>query len=213
MEIIRWIHIISGAVVGISGLLQILLPKGGKRHRILGHAYFIGWMLVVPTGTALGSWVIALFGLLGWYTAYVGYRIGMRRGLSLGRGDRVIVALATLAGVGTLGAGIYFLAGTASTGLGILATFFGSIFSVITLRDLRTYVLRKVEPDTQRMPFAWVSGHYVRMYISYIAAMTAFSAIQGLLPIELLNWIAPSVIGTTLIIVSGRYFRKKWGAA
>lgn len=210
MEIIRWIHIVSGAVVGLSGLLQILLPKGGNRHRLLGHAYFMGWMLVVPTGAALGSWVIALFGMLGWYTAYIGYRIGMRRALSLAVGDRVIVALATLAGMGTLGTGIYFLVGTPSQGLGVLATFFGSIFTVITLRDLRTYVLRKVEPDPNRMPWAWVNGHYVRMYISYIAAMTAFSAIQGLLPVELLNWIAPSVIGTLLIIVSGRYFQKKW---
>lgn len=53
--------------------------------------------------------------------------------------------------------------------------------------------------------------HYTRMYISYIAAITAFSAIQNIFGIALINWILPTVIGTLLIILTGRFYDKKKG--
>jgi hypothetical protein len=55
----------------------------------------------------------------------------------------------------------------------------------------------------------WWFEHYGRMYISYIAAMTAFTVIQHLFPMEIMDWILPTFLGTALIIVTNRVNRKK----
>ena len=56
----------------------------------------------------------------------------------------------------------------------------------------------------------WYFEHFGRMYISYIAAMTAFAVIQNVFGVVLLDWMLPTVIGTGLIILSNRKYYKQF---
>ena len=56
----------------------------------------------------------------------------------------------------------------------------------------------------------WYFEHFGRMYISYIAAITAFSAIQNIFGIALVNWISPTVIGTALIVFTNQKYYQKF---
>lgn len=213
MEIVRYIHVGAGALVAVSGLLQILLPKGGLRHRILGQVYFWSWVLVVSTGAWLGSLLIALFGALGLYMAYTGYRLGMRKSMQLAIWDRGVILLGFAAGLVTLGWGLLLLVAGKGGAFGIIACFFGLLFSAAGLRDTRQFILGKRVGKMSGHPLNWWFEHYGRMYISYIAAMTAFTAIQQVFPLEILDWILPTFIGTALLILTNRYNRKKMGVS
>jgi hypothetical protein len=48
------------------------------------------------------------------------------------------------------------------------------------------------------------------MIVSFIAAMTAFSSIQGVFGEgSILNWLLPTFIGTTCIFLTVRHYKKK----
>ena len=209
MELIRIVHSTAGGVVAITGLLQILLPKGGLRHRILGQLYFWSWILIVPTGAMMGSFLIALFGALGLYMAFTGYRIGVRKKVQLAIFDKLVIVTGFLCGLATLGWGVALL--VKKVDFGIVGCFFGVIFCLATLQDIRMFLLSKGGGRMAGHPMHWMFLHYGRMYISYIAAMTAFTVIQQVLPWDLANWILPTVLGTALLIFSGRFYRKKFG--
>jgi len=75
-EIILQIHSILGVLVFTSGLLQILLKKGGNRHKIVGQIYLYGWFLLLISGAYLGGALITTIGIFGFYFALTGSRIG-----------------------------------------------------------------------------------------------------------------------------------------
>ena len=70
------IHAVSGAIVFIIGLLQLILKKGGKIHQMLGKIYLLGWIVLLITGTYIGSLFITTVGVFGFYYALTGSRIG-----------------------------------------------------------------------------------------------------------------------------------------
>ncbi len=209
MESIRLLHSVAGIVVAVAGLLQIILPKRGARHRVVGQIYFWAWLLIVPTGAMLGSFLITLFGALGLYMAFTGYRIGVLRQATLAIFDKVVVVAGFICGLATLAWGVFLLANKVN--FGIVGCFFGLIFSLATFQDIRLFFLGKGGGKMAGHKLHWIFLHYGRMYISYIAAMTAFTVIQEVFPWGLANWILPTVLGTALLVVSGRYFKKKFG--
>lgn len=209
MEQIKLLHAIAGTVVGLTGLLQILLKKGGKTHRLIGTVYFWSWLFVVVTGAMIGSALIALFGVLGFYMALTGYRFGHQRSMNTGAFDKAIIGTGLAFAVGTLGWGLYLVLNGGNT-FGIVALFFGVIFSLATWQDFREFVLGKPVRKLSGHKMQWYFEHFGRMYISYIAAMTAFAVIQNLFGITLLNWILPTLIGTGLIILTNRKYYKQF---
>lgn len=209
MDVIRYIHISSGITIAVTGLLQILLKKGGRLHRIIGTVYFLAWPLVVVTGGLLGSFLITLLGGMGWYMAYMGYRFGRLHSSQLLVVDKIIIASSLLVSIGILGYGVYLLV-KGATAFGIISSFFGVIFSILGIQDINGYIRGKNNRRLSGHPMEWLFEHYGRMYISYIAAMTAFTVIQNPFPIVLLNWITPTFVGTALIILTGRFYRKKY---
>ena len=208
MEFVRYAHIGAGMLVALTGILQILLPKGGIRHRIIGQIYFWAWVLIVPTGAMLGSALITLFGALGLYMAYTGYRLGMRKSMVLATFDKVFIVMGFVAGLCTLGWGIFILA-TGGCAFGIIGSFFGILFAGAGLRDIQQFLLGKKVGKLSGHKMNWWFEHYGRMYISYIAAMTAFTVIQQVFPIAILDWTLLTFFGTALLVVTNRVNRKK----
>lgn len=210
MKTISLIHVISGILIALTGLLQIILKKGGKLHHVIGTIYFLSWPVVVVTGWILGSFLIAMLGALGFYMAYTGYRFGRLRNTKLNIFDQIVIVSAVFFAVGILGFGIHLLL-TKKFVFGAILLFFGIIFSFISVNDINGYIRNKNNRNLSGHPLEWFFEHYTRMYISYIAAMTAFTVIQNPFPFFVaLNWTLPTVIGTVIIILTSRHYRKKY---
>lgn len=209
MDQIKLLHAIAGTIVGLTGLAQIILKKGGKLHRIIGLSYFLAWVVIVVTGGIIGSPLITLFGVLGFYMALTGYRFGHKRSINISASDKAIIGVGLAVAIGTLGWGLYLILNSGNT-FGIVAVFFGAIFCLTTWQDLREFVFGKHMRKLSGHKMQWYFEHFGRMYISYIAAITAFSVIQNVFGITLLNWILPTFIGTCLIILSNQKYYKQF---
>ena len=75
-ELILHIHSIFGIIIFTTGLLQIILKKGGLRHRIVGQIYLYSWLILLISGAYLGGFLITIIGVFGFYFALTGSRIG-----------------------------------------------------------------------------------------------------------------------------------------
>lgn len=210
MEHVKLVHAISGFAVAALGLAQILMKKGGRLHRVLGVAYLLLWFVVVGTGAFLGALLITLFGVLGLYMAYTGARFGHLKSSSLWTVDKVVIAAGALVAAATLVWGVRLLL-RGHTTFGTIAGFFGLIFLLTTAQDLHEFILGQPIRRLSGHKMQWFFEHFSRMVISYIAAMTAFTAIQRPTPYPIVNWIGPSLIGTALIIWSNRSYEASMG--
>lgn len=56
----------------------------------------------------------------------------------------------------------------------------------------------------------WFFEHYNRFTILFIAALTAFIAIQNITTIVIFNWMLPTVLGTAYLIYVGKKYRKQF---
>ena len=119
-----------------------------------------------------------------------------------------MVSLFTAAAIYLLVWAILLLIKGAGTGA-YVAFFFGVIFSLNMIQDFREYILKQKHRKLSGHKMQWYFEHFGRMYVSFIAATTAFCALQEIFPIEILNWTLPTVIGTLLIILSNKKYQKK----
>jgi len=208
-EIILQIHGLSGIIVFIIGLLQILLKKGGKIHRYLGLTYVAAWTSLVVTGGFIGSYMILLLGIFGFYFVLSGYRFAKLKKMPAQLFDKVLIIVGILVGVWILvSAARLFIAGNVN--FGIIFTVFGVLFTSITVKDYQQFILKQKKDKLFGLKQYWYFEHFGRMYISYIAALTAFSALQNVFGIVVLNWLLPTVLGTILIAVTKRYYIKEF---
>ncbi len=208
-EILIQIHGLSGIIVFIVGLLQILLKKGGKIHRYLGLIYVVTWFFLVLTGGLIGSYMILLLGVFGFYFVLSGYRFAKLKKIPTELFDKALIIVGILVGVWILISAVrLFILGNVT--FGIIFTVFGLLFTFTTVQDYQQFILKQKKDKLFGLKQFWYFEHFGRMYISYLAALTAFSALQNVFGVELLNWVLPTVLGIILIAVTKRYYIKKF---
>lgn len=71
-DLVSQFHSVLGILIFFSGLAQIILPKGGRRHVIIGQVYLYAWIPLLITGAYLGGPLISIVGLFGFYFALTG---------------------------------------------------------------------------------------------------------------------------------------------
>lgn len=89
---------------------------------------------------------------------------------------------------------------------GIISIVFGFIGAVLGIRDIISFV--RPPADKQK----WFFSHMVGMVASYIAAVSAFSAVNlnfDWLP-AWIQWLWPTIIGTPLLNMWARSYRNKF---
>jgi uncharacterized membrane protein len=207
MELVRSLHAVAGIVLLLSGLIQIILPKGGMRHAMTGLTYLCAWLVVLVSSFFIADAIIISFGIFGFYMALTGWRFANRRRTTHKLIDKIIVYLGAASAVATLVMGMRLISQGHTFGwVGIVL---GSIFCILTFRDLKDYVIKFRTKKSDGGKSDWYFEHFRRMYISYIAATTAFIVIQDLLHNTYMNWLIPVVIGFFLMVISKKFFRKK----
>jgi hypothetical protein len=202
-QILRVIHIGSGITGFFVAPLAMFTKKGGKQHRRWGKIYY--WAMIVTTvisvvlAAANRNAFLFGIGVFSFQMVFQGRRALLRKRPDRGQVatpvDWIFSVLSFLAGVGLLVFGIM--------NYRILAIIFGAIFTATMTANL----LKLFRPSKERA--AWFFDHIRGMTISYITALTAFSATNlGFLPM-LVRWLWPTVVIVPILsYVIAKYKRK-----
>jgi uncharacterized membrane protein len=216
-KVLLAIHVFCGFSSIIIFWIPIFLKKGSKNHILVGKIYvLLMWVVVISASLLslkniiIGEFVMAAFlGFLAIITANpLWYGIAIlknKKGLSDSYRKKHLAfnALITLAGVLLLAYGIYLK----GEGPGILMLIFG-ILGMTSGRDVLASYQRKNEKSS------WIEEHISGMLVSGIAAYTAFAVFGGSNFFReyltgywtIIPWIAPTIIGITII----RYYKNAY---
>lgn len=204
-KIILAIHIIAGSIGLFTGTINIIRPKGDKRHQWVGRFFFYGMMVNAIAGFIMSVMHKNLFLLI--IAVFTFYMVATgQRFLSLKRIDKgdeakpidwalsVIMVIFALA---FLGYGFYLCVNEGS--LGIILLVFGVISMLMARKDILIY------KGNFKFRNYWLLMHIQRMVGGYIAALTAFMVVNNTYLPPLVAWLGPTVVLTPLIF----YWSKK----
>ncbi len=201
LEFARPVHLISGAIVLVTGLWQLAARKGGRFHRIMGRCYVLAMVILFassfPVSILHDNLFLTVIGLFSLYLSVTGFRLAQQKTHSFqNKPDRIFAAFFFLAALVTVVYAILlFLSGFRTAG--IVLGVFGGIFITSSWRDARR--ARLIFPAKPAREFSWLKSHIIRMVASYLAAVTAFLVNVQPFGSHLLNWLLPTAIGSWLI--------------
>jgi uncharacterized membrane protein len=215
--VLTWTHIVSASLVLLSGLAAMLIrPKGGRLHRNIGKAYFYGMLVVVLS--AVGIIVLLRFNLFllviavfSFYLCFTGYRVLHRKRPGQQTAvDWTGAIIAILSGLALLFIGTKGLLTTGIQPIFILCAVFGSMTALSGWTDVRIFKQNQMDDKMW-----WWYHHMQSMIGSYIAALSAFLVQNGDrylpdFPYPWIFWLAPTIVGTPVIVFWIRYYRNKF---
>ena len=213
-ELVLDLHLISGMVAFFVAPIAMVVRKGGRWHRLWGKTYV--WSMVAVVATVFWAsfyepnYIMMLVGLLSIYLILSGYRALYLKKLSQGQRpdvmDYLLHSAAALVNFGLLvwGASVAFFDGGAFP---LIVVVFGVIGSIFVFINIRKFFKRRMHKQD------WWFSHMAGMLGGYIATVSAFSAVNfHFIPEELmwLRWLWPTIIGSPLIALWVRHYRKKF---
>lgn len=212
MNILYAIHILGGSLLLLLGLVQLLLRKHGRVHRVMGRLYV--WTMLVVCATAMfisvqsmlkaittGALFLFSIGLFSLYGVMSGFVLGKyksQRQLPIGRA-MVVSGIATSALMLTIAFRFW-------SELGIICLVFGILQVLGTRLDWIYYY--RLDRELKQGAAYWIFGHSGRMIGSYIAACTAFLVNVVSCPYPIVLWLGPTVVGVLCIVVFQRRLQK-----
>lgn len=195
-KIIVALHIFSGTLALIAGNLIAVLQKGNKLHRNIGRVYVLAMLLVFVTAfirsVQTGNEFLLAIGFFSFCLTFSGW-ITIQRGKNPG-GFAVLVSaiLSMISGVFLILLGI-IEPEQLWVRINPVPLVFGGICLYLGIEDFR--FRNQVLTYKQRLQF-----HIGRLGGSLISAYTAFFVVNiNFLPYWLV-WLAPTVIGTLVIM-------------
>jgi hypothetical protein len=198
-----YLHILAGLIsLGIAYVL-LFIKKGNKRHKKLGLIYVYGMSTIFVTAIPLSLlgefnpflFVVAIFSF---YLAFSGYRQGRDRNGAREQIDKVLGVFITATSIlfYSMAVSLYFI----EDSMWVTSVVFGSIALGMGINDFRR--MKIVErPDF----YDRTNLHLNLMLAGTIATTTAFIVTLNPFSIDWLNWVAPTIVGTPIII----YFSKR----
>ena len=209
------LHILSGFMALVTGGIASFARKGEKRHKKAGRWYFGSmtgvFVTAVVIAVAKGLLFLFMVGFFSYYLVVRGYRLLYLKGLGRTQKpaslDWLITGAAMVFGLSLL---VWALVQkTQGNSFWPVPLVFGSISAVFSFADVRLYL-----KGPQKKQF-WLTGHIASMGGGYIATWTAFVVTNVRFLPPVLVWLAPSLIGSVLIVLSIRRYSqpKKAGIA
>ena len=198
-----YLHILAGFIsLGIAYFL-LFTKKGNKRHKKLGMIYVYGMSTIFVTAIPLSLlgefnpflFVIAIFSF---YLAFSGYRQGRDRNGAREKIDKVLGVFITATGIlfYSMAVSLFLI----EDSMWITSLLFGSIALVLGINDFRR--LKIVERPNF---YDRTNLHLNLMLAGTIATTTAFIVTIEPFATIWFNWVAPTIVGTPIII----YFSKR----
>jgi uncharacterized membrane protein len=186
------IHVIAGTTALLTGLLNMMARKGGKRHRRAGTVFAWSMYAVAASALILSSLLGSIFffclGVFTFYMTWNGQRSAMFRTVDFTPMDILVLM------IGTANTVVMVIAGNAILmGLGVLSA---------TLIVQEWLLLIRTRRGWQAPPLAWLRRHIGMIVGSYISTLTAFLSVNfsvGPWPYWL-PWALPSMVLVPLMI-------------
>ncbi len=204
------VHAILGGIIFIIGLLQFVLKRGGKLHRVFGRIYFYSWIGLLLTGAYLAELLITIIGIFGFYYVLTGTRFAMRKDKPVQLFDKGVMLAGGLFSLSLLGYAAKILTSN-NQSFGIIALVFGLLFGMSASQDISKYIFGKPLQKKDFGKMNWFFEHSNRMIISYIAAVSAFASIQNIFGNTTINFLAPVVLGTVYMFYTEKKNMKEFG--
>src|SRR4051812_21273680 len=202
-----WIHIGAGFAAFFCAPVALLTLKGGKTHRRFGKYYFWLMAVVAATGAVIAVFrpifFLAMIAVFSFYFAFRGYRVLMNKQRGPQPIDWLLVGASFAASAALVVIGIVQPAGISMPGRSISIAF-GLLGLVTAGGDISGFV----RPPRDKND--WWYTHMAGMLGSYLAAVSAFSAVNlRFIPMPW-RWLWPTVIGGPLIFVWITYYHRKF---
>jgi fluoride ion exporter CrcB/FEX len=215
--LITWVirlHVAAGTIALVVAPLAMVVRKGSDWHRRWGKAFFWAMAVVCITAVVVGiahprSLWLGLVGIFSFHLVASGYRSLYQKRLHQGQRpalpDLLLHGIAGVVNAGLLIWGMsHFILGDRSTRT-ILFLVFGAIGMAFVTRGIRRFY--KNQHDKRE----WLYGHISGFLGGYIAAVSAFSAVNlDMIQPAWLQWLWPTILGTPAIILTIRYYRMRF---
>lgn len=198
-----YLHIITGSVALLTGLLALVLRKGSVAHKRMGDMFFGAMLLCSGAGLWLalngGNQFLLVIAVFSLYLTLAGFSA-----LFVLKSPVARILGQLLASVMAFGVvGFVVLASDAFQNgnvlAGFLLTLFGALAGFLVVQDYRFF---------RHGRGSVMSQHIGRMVGAWIAALSAFLVVNQTLQPPVLNWVAPLVIGVPMIVFWIRRFTR-----
>jgi len=221
LRVLLALHIACGVTAFVCAPVALLTAKGGKTHRRWGKIYFWAMAGVAVTALtlsfALPIYFLAMVAVFSFYACFAAYRVLYLKDLYKGARPLAVDWVAAI--VTVLSSFLLFLLGFLRPGVmrvGVIqiaghpVSIVSIVFGLIGMRlGLASISLFRRPPATRMF---WWFRHMQGMIASYIAAMTAFSAVN--LGPWFGNawwvWLWPTIVGVPAIAIWSGYYEKKF---
>jgi uncharacterized membrane protein len=204
-----YIHIASGTVAFIAAPIALIVKKGANTHRLFGKIYFWAMAIVALSATVLSVLRENIFlfcvAFFAFYLVASGYRWLWRKNQNKKpeRLDWLIHITAAVFNAGLLVIGIMRWIENSTDAFGYISATFG----LIGLNFCRFNIKQLRKPSGEKA--AWLYNHLGGMIGGYIATVSAFSAVNMHFLPAIIQWLWPTIIGTPVIFLFIRYYRRK----
>ena len=221
LRVLLTLHISCGFVAFVCAPVALATAKGGKVHRRFGKIYFWAMAGVAVTALilsfALPVYFLAMVAVFSFYSAFAAYRVLYLKDMYKGARPKGVDWLAAV--VTVLSSLLLFLMGFLRPELmhvgvvriaGYTVSIVSIVFGIIGMRMGLGSINGFIKPSGEKM--FWWFDHMRGMIASYIAAMTAFSAVN------LTHWFGPAwwvwlwptIVGVPAIAFWTAYYKKKF---
>jgi uncharacterized membrane protein len=221
LRVLLALHIACGVTAFVCAPVALATAKGGKTHRRWGKIYFWAMAGVAATALilsfALPIFFLAMVSVFSFYASFSAYRILYLKDMYKGGRPAAVDWMAAvvtvlssflLCSMGFLrpqlmAVGIIRIAGHP---VSIVSVVFGIIGMALGLASIRTFI------KSPKEKMFWWFGHMQGMIASYIAAMTAFSAVNlsHWFGAAWWVWLWPTIVGVPAIVLWTAYYKKKF---
>ena len=208
IQSVLYFHAFSGAVALISGIVAIISKKGRKTHILSGKFYFWSMLSVIITGLIVGSYrgnlFLQLIAIFSFYMAFTGKQVLRNKKEFIVKPiDWGVNIISLMTGLFMLYLVIINIQKVGFAGVIPMLLVFGFLLSWMAAEDLNKMRKKKFVKND------WLYTHIGRMGGSFIATSTAFLLVNISFEPRWVVWLAPTAIGTPLIIAAIAKWKKK----
>jgi uncharacterized membrane protein len=209
---VRYIHIAAGIIAFFVAPIAMIAKKGSSTHIFWGNIYFWGMIVVAFTAVPMSIYnpnlflfLISIFSL---HLSLSGYRASVvRKAKNIHKGkliDKSIDGASLFVYLLLIGWGVHTALNTADVAFGYIAIVFG----IVGIRFSISQLYKLYRPSTNKM--SWWFDHMNGMLGSYIATVSAFSAVNFQFLPPVIRWLWPTIIGTIGVSIWVSYYKLKF---
>lgn len=191
-------HAVTGSLGLMTGLVAIIVKKGGITHKRFGRFFYYSmlstaclalFVSVLPNHESPFLFVIGIFSS---YFILTGYRAVRFKNKNPELFDYIISWVMIITGLCMIAIPMIL-----SKEMNIVLSVFGFAGLIFSIQDV--FIYRRPED----LKLNWLKVHLGKMMGAYISAVTAFVVVNQILP-GVYGWIAPGVIGGVFIALWSR---------